>query len=118
MKNFEVSRLENSSYDYLVIATTYISPISTLDEVQKAFKNISGKILFNLTLINGLNSNRYISAIIENAIVNRKSFLIEKDVDDPVIHDSISFFSKHAEIVENGTISKALKNLLISGENI
>ena len=43
MKNFEVSRLENSSYDYLVIATTYISPISTLDEVQKAFKNISGK---------------------------------------------------------------------------
>lgn len=68
MKNFEVSRLENSSYDYLVIATTYISPISTLDEVQKAFKNISGK--------------------------------------------------KHAEIVENGTISKALKNLLISGENI
>ena len=49
MKNFEVSRLENSSYDYLVIATTYISPISTLDEVQKAFKNISGKILFNLT---------------------------------------------------------------------
>ena len=72
MKNFEVSRLENSSYDYLVIATTYISPISTLDEVQKAFKNISGKILFNLTLINGLNSNRYISAIIENGIVNRK----------------------------------------------
>ena len=114
MKNFEVSRLENSSYDYLVIATTYISPISTLDEVQKAFKNISGKILFNLTLINGLNSNRYISAIIENG----KSFLIEKDVDNPVIHDSISFFSKHAEIVENGTISKALKNLLISGENI
>lgn len=54
MKNFEVSRLENSSYDYLVIATTYISPISTLDEVQKAFKNISGKILFNLTLINGI----------------------------------------------------------------
>ena len=44
--------------------------------------------------------------------------LIEKDVDNPVIHDSISFFSKHAEIVENGTISKALKNLLISGENI
>ena len=118
MKNFEVSRLENSSYDYLVIATTYISPISTLDEVQKAFKNISWKILFNLTLINGLNSNRYISAIIENGIVNRKSFLIEKDVDNPVIHDSISFFSKYAEIVENGTISKALKNLLISGENI
>ena len=42
-----------------------------------------------------------ISAIIENGIVNRKSFLIEKDVDNPVIHDSISFFSKHAEIVEN-----------------
>lgn len=56
--------------------------------------------------------------LIENGIVNRKSFLIEKDVDNPVIHDSISFFSKHAEIVENGTISKALKNLLISGENI
>ena len=33
MKNFEISKLKNSEYDYLVIATTYISPISTLDDV-------------------------------------------------------------------------------------
>ena len=50
--------------------------------------------------------------------VIRKVAEFYKNDYNPVIHDSISFFSKHAEIVENGTISKALKNLLISGENI
>ena len=83
MKNFEISKLSNSEYDYLIIATTYISPISTLESLQNEFKHITGKLIFDLTLINGTSSNRYISAV-----------------------------------VENGTISKALKALLAAGKII
>jgi hypothetical protein len=116
MKNFEISKLKNSEYDYLVIATTYISPISTLDDVQGEFKHLTGKLIFDLTLINGTNSNRYISAIIEDGIVNRSSFTIVKKVDSVVQNNSMNFFSNHAEVVENGTIPKALKVLLTEGE--
>ena len=113
MKNFEINKLNNSLYDYLVIATTHISPISTLDDVQSFFKGISGKIVFDLTLINGTNSNRYISAIIENGIINRRSFKKLSSVDTAIQSDSKYFFMNHTDVVENSTIPRALKSLLI-----
>lgn len=116
MKNFEISKLKNSEYDYLVIATTYVSPISTLDDVQGEFKHFTGKLIFDLTLINGTSSNRYISAMIEDGIVNRSSFAIVKKVDAIVQHNSKNFFTKHTETIENGTIPEALKILLAKGE--
>jgi len=116
LKNFEIIKLKNSEYDYLVIATTYVSPISTLDDVQGEFKHFTGKLIFDLTLINGTNSNRYISAVIEDGGVNRKSFVVVKEVDADVQHSSMDFFTKHTEVIKNGTIPEALKVLLAEGE--
>ena len=42
MKNFEVIKLNNSEYDYMVIATTCISPISTLTDIQNELEDKSG----------------------------------------------------------------------------
>lgn len=52
--------------DQILIATTYIAPISTLTDVQNDLTNKSGKIISDFTLINGTSSNRYISASFEN----------------------------------------------------
>lgn len=118
MKNFEIIKLNKSEYDYLVIATTCVSPIATLTDVQNEFIDKSGRILFDLTLINGTSSNRYISASFENGIFNRKSFDVVKVIEPNVGHISLDFFVHHAELVENGTIPKALKSLLIAGVGV
>lgn len=115
MKNFEIIKLNNSEYDYLIIATTYVSPISTLSDVQNELADKSGRIIFDLTLINGTSSSRYISATFENRIVNRRSFAIVKAIEPDVEHISLNFFAHHAEVVENGTIPNALKSLLGAG---
>lgn len=39
-----------------------------------------------------------------------------KKVDLAVQHDSMNFFANHVEVVENGTIPKALKALLAAGK--
>ncbi len=78
MKNFEVIKLNDSEYDYMVMATTCISPISTLTDIQNELEDKSGKIIFDLTLINGTSSNRYISASFENGIFDRRSFEYDK----------------------------------------
>lgn len=91
MKNFELIKLNNSKYDYLVIATTYISPVSTLTDVQNELTDKAGKIIFDLTLINGTSSNRYISASFENGIVNRRSFDVVKAIEPNVEHISLDF---------------------------
>lgn len=115
MKNFEVLKLENSEFDYLVIATTYINPISTLSDVQNEVIEKSGRVLFDLTLINGTSSNRYISATFENGIIDRRSFVVEKAVEPVVEHKSLDFFVRHQDLVKNGTIPNALKSLLVAG---
>ena len=115
MKNFELIKLNNSKYDYLVIATTYISPVSTLTDVQNELTDKAGKIIFDLTLINGTSSNRYISASFENGLVNRRSFDVVKAIEPNVEHISLDFFVHHADLVENGTIPNALKSLLVAG---
>ena len=118
MKNFELFKLDNSEYDYLVIATTYISPIATLDDVQCELKGKSGSILFDLTLINGTSSNRYISALADNGIINRFSFSTVKKIEPEIEYKSLDFFVHHVDLVENGTIPKALKTLLLAGESV
>ena len=115
MKNFELIKLNNSEYDYLVIATTYISPISTLTDVQNELREKAGRIIFDLTLINGASSNRYISASFEKGIVNRRSFGVEKVIDHDIEQISLDFFVHHADLVENGTIPNSLKSLLVAG---
>lgn len=113
MKNFELFELKNSEYDYLVIATTYISPILNLDGVQNKLIGKSGKLIFDLTLINGINSNRYISALIESGIVNRSSFDIVKNIKPNIENKSSEFFIHHSDLVKNGTISDDLKLVLL-----
>lgn len=116
MKNFEILKLDNSEYDYLVIATTYISPISTLDYVQNELTGQSGSLVFDLTLINGTSSNRYISAVIENGVINRRSFAIVKEIEPRIERRSLDFFVNHVDLVKDGTIPNALKSLLVAGE--
>ena len=114
MKNFEVIKLNNSEYDYMVIATTCISPISTLTDIQNELEDKSGRII-DLTLINGTSSNRYITASFENGAVNRRSFEVVKVIESKVEYISLDFFAHHADLVKNGTIPNALKSLLIEG---
>ena len=118
MKNFEVIKLNNSEYDYMVMATTCISPISTLTDIQNELEDKSGRIIFDLTLINGTSSNRYISAIFEDGAFDRRSFKAVKVIETDIEHTSLDFFVHHADLVENGTIPNALKSLLVSGVEV
>lgn len=118
MENFSIITLNDSAYDRVVIATAYISPISTLDDVQSELKNVTGRILFDLSLINGTNSNRYIEAQIENGIFLRKTFSSVKSIDNYVESQCRDFFVEHKDLVKNGTITQALMSLLMSGEKI
>ena len=118
MKNFEVIKLNDSEYDYMVMATTCISPISTLTDIQNELEDKSGKLIFDLTLINGTSSNRYISASFENGIFDRRSFETVKVIKTSIEHISLDFFVHHVDLVENGTIPNALKSLLVAGVEV
>ncbi|WP_157633936.1 type II toxin-antitoxin system RnlB family antitoxin, partial [Turicibacter sanguinis] len=60
MTNYELIQLECDKYDYLVIATNYKSPIDSAKEIIEKIGMDHINILFDLTLIHGTKSNRYI----------------------------------------------------------
>ena len=118
MNNYSVFETDKTSYCCVVIATSYISPISTLDELQVDLKRMSGNVLFDLTLINGISSNRYISAQLNQGIFDKRSFKIVSGITDTILEISRDFFMEHPSIVDRGVIPSSLKYLLKHGQPV
>ncbi len=115
MKTYSVVKIDQGDYGWIVIATSYISPILQLDDLAKDIENSSGHVLFDLTLINGTESNRYISADFSNGVFVKSSFRTVDYISESVSDISRRFFKDNPSIVDNGTISKSLKYLLKEG---
>jgi len=113
--NYEILKLNTEPYDFLIIATSYENPLNSIKEIGKEIQVRKANLLFDLTLINGINKNRYIKCEY-NADVNQLPLCsIVEDVDDDIKKVSQSYFSKNEEVVKKSVISNALKYLLKSG---
>ena len=118
MKNYCIVKIKDSDYEYLIIAANCINPITELDDIQRDLGTVSGTILFDLTLINGINSNRYLSATVHKGVFARDSFKKVSEVEEQILTVSQNFFMENSDAVERGTITKPLKYLLKTGEKI
>ena len=116
MNNYVVIKTDNTNYCCVVIATSYISPMSTLKDLQADINIMSGNVLFDMTLINGTNSNRYISARLDCGIFDKSSFKIVSSIADCILDITRDYFLTHPNIVEAGVIPSSLKYLLKQGQ--
>lgn len=113
--NFEVIKLNNEPYDFLIIATSYENPLSYLKEIGQEIQVEKANLLFDLTLINGIKSNRYIQCEYENGRKQLQPCSIVESVDEAIKAVSMDYFAKNEEVVKRSIISNSLKYLLKSG---
>lgn len=113
--NFEILKLDNEPYDFLVIATSYENPLGFMDEIGEEIQVQKANLLFDLTLINGVNKNRYIQCEYEAERNQLQPCSIVESVDDTIKKVSQSYFAENEEVVRKSVISNALKYLLTSG---
>lgn len=113
MNKFQIIRLHDEPYDFLIIATSYENPLHLFDEIGKELKVEKAKLLFDLTLINGTNKNRYIECEY-SAEMKMHCSLVEK-IDDCIKILSRDFFFNNNEVVNNSVIPNSLKYLLQTG---
>lgn len=112
--NFEVLKLNDELYDFLIIATSYINPLSSFQEIVKKLKVKEAELIFDLTLINGVNKNRYIKC---KYIAGKNQFQfceIPKDISERIKIISKNYFNKHLEIIDKSVLTDSLKFLLKS----
>ena len=114
MKKFKIIKLHDEPYDFLVIATTFENPLSLISEIEKAIMVKSARILFDLTLINGLKSNRYIECNYLSGSTITTSCNLVHNVSNSIREISRRFFVKNERIVKKSVIPNALKFLVRS----
>lgn len=112
--NFEILKLNNEPYDFLIIATSYENPLNSFEEIGRN-TSAESQFTFCLTLINGVNRNRYIKCEYEAGKSQLHSCAIVECIDDVIKKVSSQFFSDNEDIVRKSVIPSSLKYLLKSG---
>lgn len=115
MKPYVVIKSNGNNYDYVVIATSCINPISVINEVASDFRCDSSRILIDLTLVNGMKNNRYITGEIQGGKFNRVYIQKAESMPESVRDISKEFFMGNPQVVDDGAISGTMKFLLKNG---
>lgn len=115
MKNYQILKLNNEPFDFLVIATSCENPLSYIKEICKEISRDRAKILFDLTLINGTKNNRYISCDYRTGENYLQSCSLVKDIDERIKNMSYNYFMQNEDIVQRSVVPDSLKFLLKTG---
>lgn len=115
MNNFKILKLHHEPYDFLVIATSYENPLSSFEEIKKELNVGEAKLLFDLTLINGMKKNRYIECHYKADNDSPLLCSLVDNTDDYIKSLSYDYFLQNEDVLQNSVIPNSLKFLLKSG---
>ena len=113
--DYKIISLENKDYDYLIIATSSVSPLDCVDTIIKQENLNNATILFDLTLINGTNSNRYIQGKCNNGTFKSSDFAVVDKIDQEIKSISTKFFTDNQVVVQHSVIPQTQKYLIKKG---
>ena len=118
MSDFSVIQLNNSPYDYLLIATSFKSSLSDLAKLNDLVSIERGKVLFDFMLIHGNEKNRFVECSVINAACERQTIKVVEQVDDEIRKTSSLYFRENEQLVKNSVLPKALQYLITTGDVI
>jgi hypothetical protein len=116
MKTYELQKIPDSSYPYIVLSTSYRNPLEEISTIENELKNnFQGRVIFDLLLSNGCSSNRFLEAEFDGKHFKYTSF---KPVDcvDEIIKDIVSsFYQNNMDYVNESVLPNAYKFLVKKG---
>lgn len=123
MKNFDIQKLYNFEYNFIIYSTTFESPLTQLNEINAALKlnniNKNTRVLIDLLLSIGNTSERFVEATFDGEMLSRSSF---KFVNIPKKHrlrrKACDYFKQNLFLLDNSVLNSSQKNLLSKGITI
>ena len=109
LKEYNIFKLNNLDYDLLVIANTYINPINIFLSNKDELPIKNGKIVFDLTLIYGCKTNRYVVAEIIDGALDIKSVKAITSLDGSIKKISQEYFLNNQYLVQNSHLTNSDK---------
>lgn len=116
MGAYDIIEIEKE-YKYVVVATSYENPIEEIETIEYELNNkqYCGKILFDLLLCNGMNSNRYIEMEFNGVYFDMTSSTIIKKISESIEKVIYQYFKDRPSLVENSVLSNAQQYLIKKG---
>jgi len=113
LKEYNIFELNSPDYDLLVIANTYINPINIFLSNKEELPVKNGKIIFDLTLIYGCKTNRYVVAEIVDGALDIKSVKAITSLDGSIKKISQEYFLNNQYLVQNSHLTNSDKYYIL-----
>ena len=117
LKEYNIFELNSPDYDLLVIANTYINPINIFLSNKDELPIKNGKIVFDLTLIYGCKTNRYVVAEIIDGALDIKSVKAITSLDGSIKKISQEYFLNNQYLVQNSHLTNSDKYYILERYN-
>ena len=114
MKAYDIIEFK-SDYKYVVLATSYGNPIDELENIEDELKvkEYSGKVLFDLLLCNGMNSNRFVEIKFDGERFDLSSSIIVKNPNNSIKKGTHQYLKDKPALLENSVLPKAQRYIII-----
>ena len=103
-----------SDYKYVVLATSYENPIDELKNIEDELKvkKYSGKVLFDLLLCNGMNSNRFVEIKFDGERFDLSSSITIKNPNSSIKEGTHQYLKDKPALLENSVLPKAQRYII------
>lgn len=117
LRKYNIFELNNLDYDLLVIANTYENPINIFLSNKEELPIKDGKIVFDLTLIYGCKTNRYVVAEIIDGALDIRSVRVITSLDGSIKKISQEYFLNNHYLVQNSHLTNSDKYYILQKYN-
>lgn len=119
MKTYEILKVHNPAYSYLILSTSYLSPLDDIDDIEYDLKETSKvKVLFDMLLTNGISSNRFIEAEFNGGKFEISSFRPLQAVDLSLKTESLNFYRDNSYLLDDSILPRSHQFLIKKGRVI
>lgn len=116
MENFMIKKINNTS-EYIVLSTSYISPLDELFDLEQELKilNFKGEIIFDLLLCNGLNENRFLKGSFDGEYIDIANITIMSNVENYIKKISKEFYINNSQLIDYSVLPDSHKYIIKNG---
>lgn len=116
MKAYDIIEFKND-YKYVVLATSYENPMDELENIEEELsaKGYSGRVLFDLLLCNGMNSNRFIEMNFDGNYFDLSSSIIIENPNKFIKEGIYQYLKDKPLLLENSILPNAQRYIITMG---
>lgn len=116
MEKFKIEKLNNKN-EYLVLSTSYISPLDDIFSLQDELikRKCKGKIYLDLLLCNGISDNRYLEVEFDGKSIDIRKIKICYDVKSEIKEVSREFYKLNKNLLSKSILPQAHCYIVMNG---